>query len=220
MNEFHLGRRLASEAFGTGILVATVVGSGIMGDRLAAGNDAVALLANTAATGAGARSRLRSAVRRALQPGRDSCAVLAANVPRKRGARVFRGADRRRRHRGDCRAFHVRGAPDRVVGHRPDRAAAMGGGNRRRVRSRCDHIWMHSFPAVRDSLCGRTVHIGRILVHFLDVVRQSGGRDRRSFTDTFSGIRPLDLPGFILAEFAGVLLAAVLCRWLFAGQED
>lgn len=52
MNEFHLGRRLASEALGTGILVATVVGSGIMGDRLAAGNDAVALLANTAATGA------------------------------------------------------------------------------------------------------------------------------------------------------------------------
>ena len=42
----------------------------------------------------------------------------------------------------------------------------------------------------------------------------------RSFTDTFSGIRPIDLPGFILAEFAGAALAAVLCRWLFAGQKD
>jgi glycerol uptake facilitator-like aquaporin len=47
-----LGRRLAAEAVGTAFLLATVVGSGIMGERLAAGNAAVALLANTLATGA------------------------------------------------------------------------------------------------------------------------------------------------------------------------
>ena len=47
-----LGRRLAAEALGTAFLLATVVGSGIMGERLAAGNAAVALLANTLATGA------------------------------------------------------------------------------------------------------------------------------------------------------------------------
>lgn len=45
-------RRTAGEALGTAFLLAAVVGSGIMGDRLAAGNVAVALLANTAATGA------------------------------------------------------------------------------------------------------------------------------------------------------------------------
>ena len=46
-----LARRLVAEALGTALLVAVVVGSGIMGERLAAGNDAVALLGNTLATG-------------------------------------------------------------------------------------------------------------------------------------------------------------------------
>jgi glycerol uptake facilitator-like aquaporin len=45
-------RRTVAEFLGTGLLVATVVGSGIMGERLAAGNVAIALLANTIATGA------------------------------------------------------------------------------------------------------------------------------------------------------------------------
>ena len=47
-----LGRQLAAEFLGTGFLVATVIGSGIMGERLAGGNVAIALLANTIATGA------------------------------------------------------------------------------------------------------------------------------------------------------------------------
>lgn len=46
-------RRIASECVGTAFLLAVVVGSGIMGERLAAGNDAIALLGNTMATGAG-----------------------------------------------------------------------------------------------------------------------------------------------------------------------
>ena len=48
-----LPRRLAAEALGTAFLLATVIGSGIMGDRLSGGNVAIALLANTVATGAG-----------------------------------------------------------------------------------------------------------------------------------------------------------------------
>jgi glycerol uptake facilitator-like aquaporin len=48
-----LGRAAAAEAIGTGLLLAVVVGSGIMGERLAQGNMAVALLANSVATGAG-----------------------------------------------------------------------------------------------------------------------------------------------------------------------
>ena len=47
-----LGRRVVAEGVGTGLLLATVVGSGIMGERLAGGNVAIALLANTLATGA------------------------------------------------------------------------------------------------------------------------------------------------------------------------
>ena len=48
-----LGRAAAAEAMGTALLLAIVVGSGIMGERLAQGNAAVALLANSIATGAG-----------------------------------------------------------------------------------------------------------------------------------------------------------------------
>ena len=45
-----LSRRIVAEGMGTAFLLATVVGSGIMGEKLAGGNTAIALLANTAAT--------------------------------------------------------------------------------------------------------------------------------------------------------------------------
>jgi glycerol uptake facilitator-like aquaporin len=38
----------------------------------------------------------------------------------------------------------------------------------------------------------------------------------RSFTDTFAGIRPIDLPGFIAAELGGAVLAMALAGWLLA----
>jgi glycerol uptake facilitator-like aquaporin len=50
---FGLGHRLAAEALGTGLLLMMVVGSGIMAQRLAGGNEALALMGNTLATGAG-----------------------------------------------------------------------------------------------------------------------------------------------------------------------
>jgi glycerol uptake facilitator-like aquaporin len=49
---FSLAKRMAAEALGTGFLVAAVVGSGIMADKLAGGNTALALLGNTLPTGA------------------------------------------------------------------------------------------------------------------------------------------------------------------------
>ena len=49
---FPLSRRLAAEGLGTGLLVTTVIGSGIMGEKLAGGNVALALLGNTLPTGA------------------------------------------------------------------------------------------------------------------------------------------------------------------------
>src|SRR5690349_1404840 len=48
----NLARKLVAEGVGTTLLLAAVVGSGIMGERLAQGNVAIALLANTVATGA------------------------------------------------------------------------------------------------------------------------------------------------------------------------
>jgi glycerol uptake facilitator-like aquaporin len=52
LHPYSLARRLAAEGLGTALLLAVVVGSGIMGDALAGGNDAMALLGNTLATGA------------------------------------------------------------------------------------------------------------------------------------------------------------------------
>ena len=51
MNLFDMPRRLVGEAIGTALLLAAVIGSGIMGETLSAGNDAIALLGNTIATG-------------------------------------------------------------------------------------------------------------------------------------------------------------------------
>src|ERR1700741_652905 len=51
-NPIPLTRRLLAEGLGTAILVATVIGSGIMAERLAGGNQAIALLGNTIPTGA------------------------------------------------------------------------------------------------------------------------------------------------------------------------
>lgn len=42
----------------------------------------------------------------------------------------------------------------------------------------------------------------------------------RSFSDTFTGIRPSDLPGFLLAQIAGALIAAALAGWLFSDDES
>jgi glycerol uptake facilitator-like aquaporin len=52
MEAFGLSRRLVAEALGTAFLVAGVIGSGIMAARLSGGNNALALLCNTIATGA------------------------------------------------------------------------------------------------------------------------------------------------------------------------
>jgi glycerol uptake facilitator-like aquaporin len=53
LRPFGVAHRLAAEALGTALLLAVVIGSGIMGERLAGGNVAIALLGNTLATGAG-----------------------------------------------------------------------------------------------------------------------------------------------------------------------
>jgi glycerol uptake facilitator-like aquaporin len=53
LEAFSVSRRIAAETLGTALLLAVVIGSGIMGERLAGGNVAIALLGNTLATGAG-----------------------------------------------------------------------------------------------------------------------------------------------------------------------
>jgi len=51
------------------------------------------------------------------------------------------------------------------------------------------------------------------LVHRVHILRQSG-RHTRELRDTFAGIRPAVVPGFVAAQFAGAAAATVLFRWL------
>jgi len=74
-----LSRRIVAEGLGTAFLLAAVVGSGIMGEKLAGGNIAIALLANTLATGAVLATLilLRANLGRALQPCGNACGCLS-----------------------------------------------------------------------------------------------------------------------------------------------
>ena len=116
---FSLAKRLAAECLGTGLLVTTVVGSGIMGERLAGGNVALALLGNTLPTGA-----ILVVLILALGPISGahfnpavSLVMSLRKGPSVAGVLPLRGrADRRRLPRNSCRAWHVRTAVVRACG--------------------------------------------------------------------------------------------------------
>jgi len=216
METYSLARRLAAEALGTALLVATVVGSGIMADRLTA-DDAVALLGNTLPTGAilvvlitilgpisGAHFNpavtLVFTLKRAL-PGGCAAAYLAAQIA---GGII-----------GTIAAHlmfdlplvewsgHMRSGPGQWWA---EVVATFGlvGTILAALRFRAEAVPMlvglyitaaYWFTA-STSFANPAVAIAR------------------SLTGTFSGIRPLDLPGFIAAEFIGAILALVFFTWL------
>ena len=73
--------------------------------------------------------------------------------------------------------------------------------------------------ARRGRLRGRPLHHRGLLVHRLDVVRQSGGDHRTRLSDTFAGIAPAGVGSFIVAQFAGALVAVPLARWLWNEKQ-
>jgi glycerol uptake facilitator-like aquaporin len=212
-----LARRLLAEALGTGLLTAAVVGSGIMAEQLADGNDALALLANTAATVAalallialfsaisGAHFNPIVSVALALVR-RDSWSETSAYV----AVQVMAAMT------GTVLAHAMFGLPlvDSSTHARTGPALWLSEsvatfglllvvlGHRRAQ----DAPWMvaawigaaYWFTA-STSFANPAVAIAR------------------SLTDTFSGIRPADVPAFVIAELVGALVAVALCRALFA----
>src|SRR5215208_364168 len=109
-----LPRRATAEAVGTAMLLAAVVGSGIMGERLSGGNVAIALLANTVATGAALVALilpdLRPRLGRALQPRRHVGRRLTRRPAVGRGSRLSHRPGRRRVSRRGRRRLDVRAA--------------------------------------------------------------------------------------------------------------
>lgn len=217
-----LGRRLVAEALGTAILVATVVGSGIMADRLT-DDVALSLLGNTIPTGAilvvlisilgpisGAHFNpvvtMVFAARRELASAGAALYILAQILGGVAGTWVAHLMF-------DLSIFQVSetvrtGSAQWVA----EAIATFGllltilGGLRFRVEAIPMLVGLYITAAywftASTSFANPAVAIAR------------------SLTNTFSGIRPVDLPGFIVAQVLGALAAAALAGWLFADQRN
>lgn len=211
-------QRLVAEGLGTLFLLAAVVGSGIMGERLAGGNDAVALLANTFATSAiliililvfgpvsGAHFNpvvsLVMALRREL-PWREFPAyVLAQFVGALAGIILahlmfelplvtFSLNDRSGAAKMISEAVATFGLIGVIVGCAAHRKEAI-------PYAVAAYIGSAYWFTASTSFANPAVTVAR------------------AFTDTFSGIRWLDAPGFMLAQFVGALAATWLFGWLY-----
>jgi glycerol uptake facilitator-like aquaporin len=211
------GRRLVSEALGTGFLLAIVVGSGIMGERLAGGNVAVALLANTVATGAGlvpllltfgpiSGAHLNPAVTLADaavggRPWREVPGYVAAQI-----AGAFTGVAVAHVMFGEPVFFaseHARaGAPQLVS----ELVASFG---------LLSIIWgtVRTRPAAIPFAVGAYVTAGYWFTASTCFANPAVTL-ARSASNTFAGIRAADVGGFIAAQLVGALAATALFAWL------
>lgn len=210
-------RRIIAEAVGTALLLAAVVGSGIMGERLAGGNVAIALLANTLATGAmlvaliltfgsisGAHFNPAVTLADASQGG-----LPWREVPGYVGAQ-FGGA-------------FIGVAAAHLMFSEPVFSAS------RQVRAGGAQIFSE-FVATFGLLgviwgCARLrssavpFAVGAYITGAYWFTASTSFANpavtlARSASDTFAGIRPADVPGFILAQLAGAAAATLLFRWL------
>ena len=212
-------RRLGSEALGTALLLATVVGSGIMGETLAGGNIAIALLANTLATGAmlvvlitmlgpvsGAHFNPAVTLVFALQREIGTSEVVAFVVAQLVGgilgvyAAHAMFAEPLMQLSGHVRTGGSQWFAEGVATFGLVTTILL------TLRARPDAVPMavglyitaaYWFTA-STSFANPAVTVARAL------------------TDTFSGIRPVDAPGFIAAQIAGAMVALVVCRWFAA----
>jgi glycerol uptake facilitator-like aquaporin len=215
-----LGRRLAAEAIGTALLLAAVVGSGIMGERLAGGNVAVALLANTVATGAallaliltfgpisGAHFNPAVTLADAAQGGLawpEAAAYLSAQVT---GA--FAGVA----------AAHVMFELPLFFASTHARAgAAQMFSELVATFGLLAVIWgcvRGGSPAMVPFAVAAYITAAYWFTASTSFANPAVTL-ARSATDTFAGIRPADTPGFIAAQLVGAAAATGLFRWLLA----
>ena len=212
-----LARRLAAEAVGTAFLLAAVVGSGIMGDRLAGGNVAIALLANTIATAAtlvtliltfgpisGAHFNPAVTLADASQGGLSWAAVpgyLAAQ---------FAGA-----FAGVAAAHLMFGEPLFSTSHHVRAGAAQLFSEGVATFGLLCVIW--GCARLRSSAVPFAVGAYITGAYWFTASTSFANpavTAARSFTDTFAGIRPADAPGFVAAQLAGAAAATLLFRWL------
>jgi glycerol uptake facilitator-like aquaporin len=219
----NLARRTVAEVLGTAMLVAAVVGSGIMAERLSGGNAALALLANTIATGAAlvaliltfspiSGAHLNPVVTlsfafRSNFSGRDAFPYLAAQLI---GAIA-----------GVATANVMFGLPAISLSTHARAGAAQ-------VFSEC--LATFGFVLV-VRLCAKFQPrmIAFAVAAYIAAAYWSTSSTSfanpavtiaRSLSDTFTGIRPRDVPLFVLAEFVGAAIATLLASWLIPESSE
>jgi glycerol uptake facilitator-like aquaporin len=214
-----LSRRTATEFLGTAFLVAAVVGSGIMGERLAGGNVAIALLANTIATGAMLVALILSLGEISgahLNPVVTLGGAVAGGFPWTETphyvlAQVIGGTS------GTVVAHLMFGLPLVSLSHHSRSGPAQVFSEFVATFGLLAVIWGCSWSS------GKAVAFavgGYITAAYWFTSSTSFANPAvtlaRSLSDTFSGIRPADVPFFILAQLAGGLAAILFFRWVFA----
>jgi glycerol uptake facilitator-like aquaporin len=212
-----LARRVASEAVGTCFLLAAVVGSGIMGERLSGGNVAVALLANTLATGAalvaliltfgpvsGAHFNPAVTLADASQGG-----LAWREVPAYVAAQAF-GA-----FAGVAAAHLMFGLPLFT----PSRHVRAGGAQLFSEFVAAFGLLAVIWGCARLRSAAVPFAVGAYITAAYWFTASTSFANpavtlARSLSDTFAGIRPADAPGFIVAQLLGAAAATALFRWL------
>lgn len=212
-----LGRRLAAEAVGSGLLLAAVVGSGIMAERLSSGNAAVALLANSLATGTALVALILAfgPVSGAHFNPLVSAAMAARRDLRWRDVGPYAAAQSLGALLGVAAAHVMFDLPILTASRHARTGPALWAGE-----------GVATFGLVLIILaCSRSrpsavpVAVGAYITSAYWFTSSTSFANpvvtlARSFTDTFSGIRPADAPGFIVAQAAGAALATALGNWL------
>jgi glycerol uptake facilitator-like aquaporin len=194
-----------------------VIGSGIMGERLAGGNVALALLANTLATGAAL-----AAVILALGPVSGAhlnpLVTLALAVRRRhpwREVAPYLAAQATGALAGTALAHLMFGEPLFSASGKVRAGAAQGLSEVVATFGLLVVIWgcgrarPTAVPLAVASYVSAAYWFTASTAFANPAVTMA-----RAFSDTFAGIRPADAPGFILAQLAGAVLAVGWCRWL------
>ena len=218
-----MARRVVAEALGTALLLAAVVGSGIMGEQLAGGNVAIALLANTIATGAalvaliltlgpisGAHFNPAVTLADAWQSGlawRDVPAYLAAQI-----GGAFAGVA----------AAHVMfSKPLFFASHHVRSGSAQLFSEFVATFGLLSVIW--GCARLRSSAVPFAVGAYITAAYWFTASTSFANPAvtlARAASDTFAGIRPMDVPGFVIAQLAGAIAATALFRWLVPGLSE
>ncbi|HKU73151.1 MAG TPA: MIP/aquaporin family protein [Pyrinomonadaceae bacterium] len=217
-----LPKRIVAEAIGTAMLLSAVVGSGIMGERLAGGNVAIALLANSIATGgalvalififgpiSGAHFNPVVTLADAWRGGLSWREVPAYLLAQFTGA--FAGVAIAHLMFGLPLFFiskHERSGGSQILS---EFVATFG---------LLAVIW--GSGRFRSSVIPWAVSVYIVSAYWFTASTSFANPAvtiARSVTDTFAGIRPLDAPAFILAQIVGGGVAVVLFRWLHSEEK-